>query len=69
MVLLSATLVVAGTTVFLRETPLGALLGCVRSPPLVVLLVLAMSGDTRGSRHQAAFDDQLRQPVVAGDEP
>ena len=39
-----ATLVVAGTTVFLPYTPLGALFGFVPLPPLFVLLLLGITG-------------------------
>jgi Mg2+-importing ATPase len=39
-----ATLVVAGTTIFLPYTPLGALFGFVPLPPLFVLLLLAITG-------------------------
>ena len=42
--LLAATLVVAGTTIFLPCTPLGALFGFVPLSPLLVLLLLAISG-------------------------
>jgi P-type Mg2+ transporter len=43
-VLLAATLVVAGTTIFLPYTPLGALFGLVPLSPLFVLLLLGISG-------------------------
>lgn len=42
-VLLAATLVVAGTTIFLPYTPLGALFGFVPLSPLSVLLLLGIS--------------------------
>jgi P-type Mg2+ transporter len=42
--LLAATLVVAGTTIFLPYTPLGALFGFVPLPPLFVLLLLGITG-------------------------
>ena len=42
--LLASTLVVAGTTIFLPYTPLGALFGFVPLPPLFVLLLLAITG-------------------------
>jgi P-type Mg2+ transporter len=42
--LLAATLVVAGTTIFLPYTPLGALFGFVPLSPLFILLLLAISG-------------------------
>jgi Mg2+-importing ATPase len=41
--LLASTLVVAGTAIFLPYTPLGALFGFVPLPPLVVLLLLAIT--------------------------
>jgi P-type Mg2+ transporter len=42
--LLVATLVMAGTTIFLPYTPLGALFGFVPLPPLFVLLLLGITG-------------------------
>jgi len=42
--LLVSTLFVAGTTVFLPYTPLGALFGFVPLPPLFVLLLLGITG-------------------------
>jgi Mg2+-importing ATPase len=42
--LLASTLVVAGTTIFLPFTPLGALFGFVPLSPLFVLLLLAITG-------------------------
>jgi Mg2+-importing ATPase len=42
--LLTATLVVAGTTIFLPYTPLGTLFGFVPLSALFVLLLLAISG-------------------------
>ena len=42
--LLAATLVVAGTTIFLPYTPLGALFGFVPLSPLFVLLLLGITG-------------------------
>jgi P-type Mg2+ transporter len=42
--LLAATLVVAGTTIFLPYTPFGALFGFVPLPPPFVLLLLAITG-------------------------
>jgi Mg2+-importing ATPase len=42
--LLVSTLLVAGTTVFLPYTPLGALFGFVPLPPLFVLLLLGITG-------------------------
>jgi len=42
--LLIATLAVAGTTIFLPYTPLGALFGFVPLPPLFVLLLLGITG-------------------------
>jgi Mg2+-importing ATPase len=42
--LLASTLVVAGTTIFLPYTPLGALFGFVPLPPLFVLLLLGITG-------------------------
>ncbi len=42
--LLVSTLLVAGTTVFLPYTPLGALFGFVPLPPLFILLLLAITG-------------------------
>jgi Mg2+-importing ATPase len=42
--LLAATLVVAGTTIFLPYTPLRTLFGFVPLPPLFVLLLLAITG-------------------------
>jgi Mg2+-importing ATPase len=42
--LLAATLVVAGTTIFLPYTALGALFGFVPLPPAFVLLLLAITG-------------------------
>ena len=41
---LTATLLVAGTTIFLPYTPLAALFGFVPLPPLFVLLLLAITG-------------------------
>jgi len=43
-VLLAATLVVAGATIFLPYTPLGALFGFVPLSPLLILLLLGISG-------------------------
>jgi Mg2+-importing ATPase len=42
--LLAATLVVAGATIFLPYTPLGALFGFVPLPPGFVLLLLGITG-------------------------
>jgi Mg2+-importing ATPase len=42
--LLAATLLVAGTTIFLPYTPLGALFGFVALPPLFVLMLLGITG-------------------------
>ena len=42
--LLVATLLVAGTTIFLPYTPLGALFGFVPLPAGFVLLLLAITG-------------------------
>ena len=42
--LLAATLLVAGTTIFLPYTPLGALFGFVPLPAGFVLLLLAITG-------------------------
>ena len=43
-VLLASTLVVAGTTIFLPYTALGAMFGFVPLPPLFVLLLVAITG-------------------------
>jgi len=42
--LLASTLVVAGTTIFLPYTPVGAMFGLVPLPPLFVLLLVAITG-------------------------
>ena len=44
--LLVATLIVAGTTIFLPSTPLGTLFGFVPLPPLFVLLLLGITAAT-----------------------